>query len=127
MSILVDGNTKVICQGFTGKNGTFHSEQALAYFGTKVVGGVTPGKAGQDVEGIPVFDTVEDAVRSTGATASFIAKTHEAYFQRLKEFCRQAGRRGIVVELVLFCPYYEEKQWAISPLNAASTSAPSQS
>jgi succinyl-CoA synthetase alpha subunit len=71
MSILVNKNTQVICQGFTGKQGTFHSEQALAY-GTKLVGGVTPGRGGQTHLGLPVFDTVEDAVRETGATASMI-------------------------------------------------------
>ena len=71
MSILVDKNTKVICQGFTGKNGTFHSEQAIAY-GTKMVGGVTPGKGGTEHLGLPVFNTVGDAVKKTGATASVI-------------------------------------------------------
>ncbi|MGQ0834046.1 MAG: succinate--CoA ligase subunit alpha [Gammaproteobacteria bacterium] len=71
MSILVDKNTKVICQGFTGKQGTFHSEQCLAY-GTKLVGGVTPGRGGDTHLGLPVFDTVRDAVRRTGATASMI-------------------------------------------------------
>jgi len=71
MSILVNKNTKVICQGFTGKQGTFHSEAALAY-GTKLVGGVTPGRGGQRHLGLPVFDTVKDAVRETGATASMI-------------------------------------------------------
>ena len=71
MSILVNKNTKVICQGFTGKQGTFHSEAALAY-GTKLVGGVTPGRGGQKHLGLPVFDTVADAVRETGATASMI-------------------------------------------------------
>ncbi len=71
MSILVDGNTRVICQGFTGKQGTFHSEQALAY-GTRLVGGVTPGKGGQSHLGLPVFDTVQDAVHETGANASMI-------------------------------------------------------
>ena len=71
MSILVDKHTKVICQGFTGKQGTFHSEQALAY-GTQLVGGVTPGKGGQSHLGLPVFDTVQAAVRETGANATMI-------------------------------------------------------
>ena len=71
MSILVDNNTRVICQGFTGKQGTFHSEQALAY-GTRLVGGVTPGKGGQRHLDLPVFNTVGDAVDSTGADASMI-------------------------------------------------------
>src|SRR5256886_9974042 len=71
MSILVNRNTRVICQGFTGKQGTFHSQAALAY-GTKLVGGVTPGRGGQQHLGLPVFDTVGDAVRVTGATASMI-------------------------------------------------------
>ena len=71
MSILVNKNTKVLCQGFTGKQGTFHSEQARAY-GTKMVGGVTPGKGGQLHLGLPVFNTMRDAVRVTGANASVI-------------------------------------------------------
>ena len=71
MSILVNKHTRVICQGFTGRQGTFHSEQALAY-GTRLVGGVTPGRGGQQHLGLPVFDTVKDAVRATGATASMI-------------------------------------------------------
>jgi succinyl-CoA synthetase alpha subunit len=71
MSILVNANTKVITQGFTGQQGTFHSEQAIAY-GTKVVGGVTPGKGGQIHIGLPVFDTVHEAVAKTGADASVI-------------------------------------------------------
>lgn len=71
MSILINKNTKVICQGFTGSQGTLHSEQAIAY-GTKMVGGVTPGKGGQKHLNLPVFDTVADAVKATGADASVI-------------------------------------------------------
>ncbi|MBX6420728.1 MAG: succinate--CoA ligase subunit alpha [Nevskia sp.] len=71
MSILVDKNTKVICQGFTGKQGTFHSEQCIAY-GTRMVGGVSPGKGGSKHLNLPVFDTVHDAVAATGADASMI-------------------------------------------------------
>ena len=71
MSILVDEHTRVICQGFTGRQGTFHSEQAIAY-GTNLVGGVTPGRGGAEHLGRPVFDTVHDAVRETGADASMI-------------------------------------------------------
>ncbi|KGQ55271.1 succinate--CoA ligase subunit alpha [Gallibacterium anatis] len=71
MSILIDKNTKVICQGFTGGQGTFHSEQALAY-GTQLVGGVSPNKGGTTHLGLPVFNTVREAVEATGATASVI-------------------------------------------------------
>ncbi len=71
MSVLVDKNTKVICQGFTGNQGTFHSEQAIAY-GTQMVGGVSPGKGGEKHLGLPVFDTVADAIEATGANASVI-------------------------------------------------------
>jgi succinyl-CoA synthetase alpha subunit len=71
MSVLVDKNTRVICQGFTGSQGTFHTEQAIAY-GTKMVGGVTPGKGGITHLDLPVFDTVRDAVEATGADASAI-------------------------------------------------------
>ncbi len=71
MSVLVDRNTRVICQGFTGAQGTFHSEQAIAY-GTRMVGGVTPGKGGTTHLGLPVFDTVREAVAATGADASAV-------------------------------------------------------
>jgi succinyl-CoA synthetase alpha subunit len=71
MSILIDANTRVICQGFTGKNGTFHSEQAIAY-GTKMVGGVAPGKGGRTHLDLPVFDTVAEARDATGADASVV-------------------------------------------------------
>jgi succinyl-CoA synthetase alpha subunit len=71
MSILIDKNTRVICQGITGAQGTFHTEQAIAY-GTKMVGGVTPGKGGTKHLGLPVFDTVMEAVKETGADASVI-------------------------------------------------------
>ncbi len=71
MSILIDKNTKVICQGFTGKNGTFHSEQAIAY-GTRMVGGTSPGKGGSTHLGLPVFDTVAEAREKTGCDASVV-------------------------------------------------------
>src|ERR1700674_5651324 len=71
MSILIDSNTKVICQGFTGKNGTFHSQAAIAY-GTKMVGGTSPGKGGATHLGLPVFDTVAEAREQTGCEASVI-------------------------------------------------------
>src|SRR3977135_616739 len=71
MSILIDKNTKVICQGFTGKNGTFHSEQAIAY-GTRMCGGTSPGKGGGTHLSLPVFDTVAEAKQKTGCDASVI-------------------------------------------------------
>src|ERR1041384_4562012 len=71
MSILVDKNTRVICQGITGKTGLFHSQQCRAY-GTPLVGGVTPGKGGTEVDGFPVFDSCGEAVRKTGANCSLI-------------------------------------------------------
>ena len=71
MSVLVDKNTRVICQGFTGNHGTFHSEQAIKY-GTQLVGGVTPKKGGQKHLGLPVFNTVEEAKKNTNANATMI-------------------------------------------------------
>ena len=71
MSVLIDGNTKILCQGFTGEAGMFHSKNSLAY-GTKLVAGVTPGKGGQTIEGVPVFDTVREAKQATGATVSMV-------------------------------------------------------
>src|SRR5437868_10275772 len=71
MSILINKNTRVICQGFTGKQGTFHSQQCIAY-GTKLVGGVTPGRGGEKHLDLPVFNTTREAVQATGATVSMI-------------------------------------------------------
>src|SRR5437879_2896341 len=72
MSILVDDNSKIIVQGITGKEGSFHAQQCRDAYGTKVVGGVTPGKGGTVHEGFPVFNTVKDAVQATGANVSLI-------------------------------------------------------
>src|SRR5688572_16298275 len=71
MSILIDKNTRVLCQGITGKTGQFHTRQAIEY-GTRMVAGVTPGKGGTSFEGLPIFDTVEEAVRETRADASVV-------------------------------------------------------
>ena len=71
MSILINSDTKVICQGITGNVGEFHTKGCLSY-GTKMVGGVTPGKGGQSIEGLPVFDTCAEAVEATGANLSLI-------------------------------------------------------
>src|SRR5208282_1928103 len=94
MSILVDKNTKVICQGFTGNQGTFHSEQAIQY-GTKMVGGITPGKGGQTHLGLPVFNTVAEAVEQTGADASVIYVPAPFCKDSIIEAC-EAGIRLIV-------------------------------
>lgn len=94
MAIFVDENTKVIVQGLTGGQGKFHGLRNRAY-GTKVVGGVTPGKGGQDVEGIPVFDSVADAVKATGADASFVAVPPKAAPAAILE-AAAAGVRFIV-------------------------------
>ena len=103
MSILIDKNTKVICQGFTGKNGTFHSEQAMAY-GTKMVGGTSPGKGGSTHLGLPVFDTVEEAHAATGADASVIyvppANAADAIAEGVVAAVRDVGLRvPLVVRL----------------------------
>ncbi len=94
MSILIDKNTKVICQGITGKVGSFHSQQCLAY-GTKMVGGVTPKKGGTFVETIPVFDTVKEAVDKTGATTSMIYVPAPFALSAIKEAV-EAGIKLIV-------------------------------
>lgn len=94
MSILINKNTKVICQGFTGKQGTFHSEQAIAY-GTRLVGGVTPGRGGSKHLDRPVFNTVFDAVRETGADASMIFVPAGFAAEAIAEAC-DAGIRVIV-------------------------------
>jgi succinyl-CoA synthetase alpha subunit len=94
MPVLVDKNTKVICQGITGKAGSFHALQCLEY-GTKLVGGVTPGKGGQSVGPIPVFNTVDEAVRKTGATASMLYVPAPFALSALKEAV-DAGIRLVV-------------------------------
>ncbi len=94
MSILIDKNTRVICQGFTGKQGTFHSEQAMAY-GTQVVGGVTPGRGGERHLDRPVFNTVFDAIAETGADASMIYVPASYTAEAIAEAC-DAGIKVIV-------------------------------
>ena len=94
MAILVDSETRVICQGFTGAQGTFHSEQAIAY-GTRVVGGVTPGKGGSEHLGLPVFDTVSQARKATGANATAIYVPPPFAADAIMEAC-EAGMELIV-------------------------------
>ncbi|MEX2517040.1 MAG: succinate--CoA ligase subunit alpha [Gammaproteobacteria bacterium] len=94
MSILIDKNTRVICQGFTGRQGTFHSEQAIAY-GTQLVGGVTPGRGGSTHLDRPVFDTVVDAVDATGADASMIFVPATFAAEAIAEAC-EAGIKTII-------------------------------
>ena len=94
MAIFVDQNTKVIVQGLTGGQGKYHGLRNKAY-GTQVVAGVTPGKGGTDVEGIPVFDSVADAVKATGATASFVAVPPKAASAAILE-AAEAGVTFIV-------------------------------
>ena len=94
MSLLVDRNTKVIVQGITGSHGSFHTQQMLEY-GTKIVAGVTPGKKGERVEGIPVFNRVEEAVRETGAEASVIYVPARFAPDAIRE-AFQAGLRLVV-------------------------------
>lgn len=96
MSILINKDTKVIVQGFTGKEGTFHSEQCLNY-GTKIVGGVTPGKGGQEHLGKPVFDTVNDAVKKTGATVSMIFVPPFAVADAIMESANAGIKLAVVI------------------------------
>ena len=105
MSIFVDSDTKVIVQGLTGGQGRFHGLRNRDY-GTKVVGGVTPGKGGTDVEGVPIFDSVEEAVAATGATASFVVVPPRFAADAVLE----AARAGVsfVVCITEFIPAQDE-------------------
>ena len=96
MSILIDENTKVIVQGITGRDGSFHAAGMLEY-GTKVVGGVTPGKGGQEVHGLPVFDTVKEAVAKTGADTSVIFVPARFASAAMREAAD--GRPGIIQKI----------------------------
>src|SRR5260370_37425786 len=98
MSILIEKNTKVICQGFTGKNGTFHSQAAIEY-GTKMVGGTAPGKGGQTHLGLPVFDTVVEAKEKTGCDGSVIYVPRPGAAEAIAE--------AIDAEIPLICCFSE--------------------
>ena len=101
MSILVNRQTKVICQGFTGKQGTFHSEQSIAY-GTKLVGGVTPGRGGEKHLDLPVFNTVKEAVEETGATASMIYVPAAGAADAILE-AAGTSREGVFITNIVKC------------------------
>ena len=102
MSVIVNKNTKLICQGFTGTHGTFHSEQAIKY-GTQLVGGVTPKKGGQQHLGLPVFDTVIEAKEKTGANASMIyvpPKYASAAIEEACSFCPDINLNFLCLEIL---------------------------
>jgi len=105
MAIFVNENTKVLVQGLTGGQGRFHGLRNRDY-GTQVVAGVTPGKAGQDVEGIPMYDTVDAAVAATGATASFIAVPPKAAPAAILEAARARDRGEDVALTASMCKYF---------------------
>src|SRR5689334_25149570 len=109
MSILIDKNTKVICQGFTGKNGTFHSQAAITY-GTRMVGGTSPGKGGQTHLNLPVFDTVAEAREKTGADASVIYVPPPGAADAICEAIRSEERRVGKECRSRWWPYHEKKK-----------------